>query len=381
MRLSTFIEKNMEAILVEWEKFARTRVPAAASMNDLLLRDHARQILEAVLKDIAAPQSDAERDEKSLGDAPALPEASETAAETHGWLRAKSGFDIGQMASEYRALRASVLRLWMEALHPDAPDLGDVIRFNEAIDQALAESIKFFAERLEESRRLFLSTLSHDMRTPLQAMQLTAQYLLRLNAGESVSAAARRLIDSGSRMKNLLDDLIEYNRATLGLGLVLAPSPQNMATLFADEVEQLRAAYPERQLDVVVQGPTKGIWDGPSLRRLLSNLVVNAIKYGKPDAPIVIALSGEDDEIHFEVRNEGAPLDTLTLQGLFDPLKRGLNSGLNSGLSADVGLGLGLHIARQVARAHNGDIGARSEDGETAFFVRIPMDASSSLRN
>ena len=65
--------------------------------------------------------------------------APETAAQTHAVLRARSGFDINQLASEYRALRASVLRLWIEAFQPDELNLEDVIRFNEAIDQALAE--------------------------------------------------------------------------------------------------------------------------------------------------------------------------------------------------------------------------------------------------
>jgi hypothetical protein len=68
-----------------------------------------------------------------------------TAAQTHAILRARSGFDINQLASEYRALRASVLRQWTEACQPGDINLEDVIRFNEAIDQALAESVQFLA--------------------------------------------------------------------------------------------------------------------------------------------------------------------------------------------------------------------------------------------
>ena len=116
MRLHDFILRDMESILVEWEAFAATLFPAAASMTPLALRDHAKQILEAVATDLSTPQTKQAQVDKSLGRAPKLMEAPETAAQTHAVLRARSGFDINQLAAEYRALRASVQRLWTGAL-------------------------------------------------------------------------------------------------------------------------------------------------------------------------------------------------------------------------------------------------------------------------
>ena len=126
---------------------------------------------------------------------------------SHAVLRARSGFDINQLASEYRALRASVLRLWTESCQPDDINLEDVIRFNEAIDQALAESIGFFSEQVERARNLLLGMLGHDMRNPLNTIQMTASYLAALNAGADVSEAAFRLIRSGASIKALLGRL------------------------------------------------------------------------------------------------------------------------------------------------------------------------------
>src|SRR5690348_12370938 len=131
MRLTEFIPRHMEAILVQWEAFAATLQPAATSMTPLALRDHARQILEAVAADLSATQTRRAQDEKSKGRATKVVGAPETAAETHAVLRAKSGFDINQLVAEYRALRASVLRLWMDACQPDDPNVDDIIRFNE----------------------------------------------------------------------------------------------------------------------------------------------------------------------------------------------------------------------------------------------------------
>ena len=81
--------------------------------------------------------------------------------------------------------------------------LDDVIRFNEAIDQALAESVSFFSAQVDQARNLLLGMLGHDMRSPLQTIQMTASYLAALNAGAKVSEAASRLINSGTRMKAL----------------------------------------------------------------------------------------------------------------------------------------------------------------------------------
>lgn len=118
MRLADFIVRNMETILVQWEAFAATLLPAARHMNSQGLRDHAREILTAVAKDIATPQTREAQHEKSLGRAPEPANASETAAQTHAVLRARRGFNINQLAAEYRALRASVLRLWIDACQP-----------------------------------------------------------------------------------------------------------------------------------------------------------------------------------------------------------------------------------------------------------------------
>ena len=190
MRLADFILRHMERILVEWEAFAATLFPAAASMTPRALRDHAKQILEAMATDLSTFQTKQAQTDKSLGRAPKLLDAPETAAQTHAVLRARSDFDINQLASEYRALRASVLRLWTEACQPDDLNLEDVIRFNEAIDQALAESIGFFSEQVDQARNLVLGTLGHDMRNPLNTILMTASCLAALNAGAEVSEGA-----------------------------------------------------------------------------------------------------------------------------------------------------------------------------------------------
>ncbi|WP_427309324.1 ATP-binding protein [Cupriavidus sp. H39] len=368
MRLADFILRDMARIVTEWEAFAATLMPAARHLDALALRDHAQQILSAVAKDLSTPQTrDAQR-EKSIGRAPRLADAPETAAQTHALLRARHGFNINQMVAEYRALRASVLRLWIDACQPDPPDVDDMIRFNEAVDQAVAESVGFFDTQAEQARNLLLGMLGHDMRSPLQTIQTTARFLAALNAGEKVSEAATRLIRSGARMNALLDDLCDFNRTKLGLGINITPAGIDLALVFGDAVDQLRAAHPAHRIELNVSGDLRGVWDGLRLQQLLSNLVTNAVTYGAADAPVRVVLTGQDAEVRIAVWNSGPPIDPQTLAQIFDPLKRGPDPHHKNA----PGLGLGLYIASEIARAHQGSIEARSDPAGTVFEVRLP---------
>jgi signal transduction histidine kinase len=370
MRLADFILQDMEPILEHWEAFAATLVPAAANMESLALRDHAQQILLAVATDLRASQTREAQREKSLGRGPVPVDAPETAAQTHALLRARAGFNINQLAAEYRALRASVLRLWMDDCARGVQDVVDVIRFNEAIDQALAESIAFFAAQAEQNRNLLLGMLGHDMRSPLQAIQATATYLEALNAGDLVSEAAARLIRSGARMHALLDDMTDFNRTKLGLGINVTAKGVDLAEVLGDELDELRAVHPDRQIELQVSGNLQGAWDGRRLQQLLGNLVLNAVKYGAQDTPVRVVVTGDATHVRIEVKNSGAAIEHATLARMFDPLTRGPDHPGEADRSGS--LGLGLYIASEIARAHHGVIEARSDEMETSFSVSLP---------
>jgi signal transduction histidine kinase len=370
MRLAEFIKRDMEAILNEWETFAAAQLPAAADMDSAALRDHAEQLLRAIVKDIASPQNDEEREQKSKGRAAKPVVARNTEAQTHALLRAQRGFTISQLAAEYRSLRASVLHLWTTASKPSAIDPRDVYRFNEAIDQAVAESVAFFSAQLENERNLFLGMLGHDMRGPLQVIQLTATHLSKLDVGTDVATCAARLSKSARSLKALLDDLLDFNRTKLGLGITISPAAVDLAGAFSAELEQLRVANPGRKIELEVSGDVSGVWDINRLNQLLGNLVVNALKYGASGSPIRIVLNGLAGQVIFSVHNHGPKIEQTVLSQIFEPLKRGLEHQLVAG--SDGSMGLGLYIAREIAVAHHGDISAKSDENETVFTVRLP---------
>lgn len=371
MRLSEFIRSDMEGILADWQAFAATQLPGAAGMRPLELRDHAQHILEAVAKDICQPQTEHEQAEKSKGQADPLINAAETAAETHAVLRARDGFDIEQMAAEYRALRASVLRRWVNACEPARTDLQDMIRFNEAIDQAIAESVSSFSAQVEQARNFFLGMLGHDMRSPLSAILLSAGYLAKLNAGDGISTAAKRIANSGARMQALLDDLVDFNRSRLGFGIRITPTELDLHELFESGLQLLRAANPGREIALTVDGNMRGCWDGNRLQQLLDNLVINALKYGEAGAPVRVVLSGAAEDVVLSVSNRGPAIERGLRNQIFDPLTRGPPPS-DPAQRSDASLGLGLFISRQIAIAHGGGIEVYSDADETVFRVHLP---------
>jgi signal transduction histidine kinase len=251
----------------------------------------------------------------------------------------------------------------------DAAEADDLIRFNEAIDQAVAESVGHFHSTVERYRNLLLGMLGHDMRSPLNCIVTTASYLVSLKADEEVSEAAALLIRSGASMKALLDDLTDFNRTSTGLGLKVVPADLDLADALGDELEQLRAAHPGRRIEFAASGDTRGRWDGTRLQQLLRNLVLNAVRYGTPDPPIRVTLHGEQRDVRLEVCN-GGHIDPSELREIFDPLRRGAAG--RASADARQGMGLGLFIVREIARAHGGEVEARSVGEQTTFAVLLP---------
>ena len=159
MRLSVFIFQHKESILEAWESFARTIEPPALTMDSSALRDHASLMLDTIIADLDTPQTSSEQFEKALGQGPR--EKGESYAESHATQRLQAGYTINQLVSEYRALRASVLKLWARSpKYVLQTDPDDVTRFNEAIDQALAESVCRFSQMAMEQTQTERSRLN-----------------------------------------------------------------------------------------------------------------------------------------------------------------------------------------------------------------------------
>jgi signal transduction histidine kinase len=370
MRLADFILANRAAILAEWEEFARTCAPASGSMGIAALSDHASEMLTVIAKDLKTPQGGLEQSEKSKGNAP-LPQSTErTAAEKHGTGRAESGFTIDQMVAEYRALRASVIRLWSrDQGEVTATDLDDLTRFNEAIDQSLAESITRFTQDLDHSKEMFLAILGHDLRTPIGAVMTSAKFMLETKElVEPHLTLTTRIVSSISRMNQMVTALLDFTRSRLGGGIPIAPATMNMGKAVHDVVNELLAANPGRKIQIDARGSLQGEWDCARITQVLTNLMGNALEHGSDRTIVTVKVEGDQKEVTVAIHNRGAPIPEDQLDGIFSPMKR---QGTADGPSAN--LGLGLYIADQIVHAHQGRIDVESsEERGTTFTVHLP---------
>ena len=222
MKLAEFILANLEPILVEWEAFAKS-LPPGASMTSRALRNDAERMLRFVADDLTTGQTAGEEIAKSQGRGQPLPEGEQSAAHDHGLQRLADGFDLVQMVSEYRALRASVMRLWAKEITALDENTVDMIRFHESMDQILAESVDRFTEKVGRDKDLFLAVLGHDLRNPLSAISMGSEALLR---SEAITArdhsAALAISRSAARMQQMVRDLLDFTRTRLGARLPIA---------------------------------------------------------------------------------------------------------------------------------------------------------------
>jgi hypothetical protein len=379
MRLADFILENTEPILADWEAFARSLLPGA-KMTKLALRDAAEAILLATARDMQSDQSLSQQVSKSKGRGGAGGEASDRldhASQLHGVERVGSGFDIMEVVAEYRALRASVLRLWRTS-HPQSHpyDLEDIIRFNESIDQSLAEAVDSYTHRVEQSRRMFLAILSHDLRNPLNTIRMAANVASRTKNEDLGSAKALSMIEQNTEtITRLTNDLIDFASTGLGSAMPLTRSPADLETLGRKVFEEFCFAYPQRPLRFHPSGDLTGTWDAARLRQVISNLMGNALQHGGTEGSVELSIAAAGATVVLSVHNEGPPIPPEMLPTIFDPLTRYAQSE-SAAQPVSSNIGLGLYIVQEVVVAHGGTIAVAStaEDG-TTFTIHLPRTA------
>lgn len=390
MRLSEFIVSSIEPILMEWEVFARGIAPGA-KMDALALRDHASDILLATVQDMKSLQTASERSAKSRGQdhpkhdgngealggmGPGTGGGINIAAELHAIGRLGSGFDLMEVVSEYRALRASVLRLWRDsAPEADERDVDELTRFNESIDQSVAKAVSSYTRRVDQARDMYLAILSHDLRNPLNSIAMSAELLRHADKTELAAEAlgcASQTSTNAQVMARMIADLLDYTRTRLGAGMPVSPISMDLSNLCRELYNEFRTGHPDRLIRFHSDSEQIGDWDADRLRQAISNLLGNAVQHGAENAPIDLKLTGEKSEVVIVVHNGGPPIPPGELTRIFEPLVRGSSSD-HPRRNRPGSIGLGLYIAREVARSHDGRIDVTSSlESGTAFTMHLP---------
>jgi signal transduction histidine kinase len=370
MSLAKFIRTDTERILGEWEDFAKT-LGVGAVLPKWVLRAHAKAILQSIAEDMERPQLDIERDAKVKGEAVHGP--IEQVAAVHVDLRIDSGLDLLQIIAEYGALRACVLHLW-DATDAEGFARGgeEIIRFTEAIDQGIAESVSVYEQRETKYRDRFLGMLGHDLRNPLNSIALCAISLAEAaHLNEQQFTTVSRIQNSVRRLDRMVGDVLDFARGRLGSPMPINRTRANLGTLAREIADEVQSANPGFSVRLTVSDNLTGDWDVERLKQLFSNLLLNAIQHGS-GKDIGVTVETEGDLILIVVRNEGRPIPKESLGIIFDPLVHGRVSDQNK-----TGLGLGLFIVSEIVSAHQGTIAVSSSaEAGTIFSIRLPRHQS-----
>ncbi|MDO9381560.1 MAG: sensor histidine kinase [Hyphomicrobiaceae bacterium] len=373
-RLSEFIRHNHLPIVNEWTAFARTLTPASEAMSKLALEDHIVDILDFIADDLDTAQTRMEQFQKSRGNGPDESPMAQSAAEIHAALRLADGFDIDQMVSEYRALRASVVKQWVTSNRTLAgTDIEDLTRFNEAVDQAVTESVAHYTKTINDSRNIFLGVLAHDLRNPIGAATMAAQMMMRSSKDDAKqSKVASEIVRTTNRATQILDDLLDLARSSFGTELRVVRERIDLAPLCQQLADELRAISSGREVEVEAKGDTSGLWDKSRMGQVLSNLMANAIQHGDANSVVSAKLDGSDPDVcKVVVHNHGRAISSDKLKTIFHSWMQG--QVIQDLTGSGTHLGLGLYISKLIVEAHGGAITVTSDEQlGTQFIVSMP---------
>lgn len=362
-QLAHVIRRDREALLVHWRSGVAT-LPAAHGLDVPTLNDHIPDLIEEIATALLARSDQAIARTVATGTPP-----------EHGRQRLVDGFDISEVVAEYNILRGCVhdlaiangLRLEGLSFHI----------LNDVLDGAIGVAVQTFAaaqaNQVRQRREEYLGFIAHDLRTPLHAISLVGRVLERTLAAGAPQADAQPLLNSLRRnaqhLQRLVDKILEENvHVAADDGIVLARRCFDLWPLVGGLLEDLRGladpagtslfnAVPD---DLVIYA------DADALRRILQNLVANAIRHA-PGGTVRVGAELDANAVTCTVADDGLGIAADALERIFD--KGETDAG------AEGSSGLGLAIVRQLVEAHGGTVTAESWHGEGAQFrLTLPLN-------
>lgn len=346
--------------MARWEDFARDFLPAEMGIDKSALRDNIAAILKLLRDKLDEPLQHDARSSPSLRDT----------ATSHAEHRYLSGFNSLEILSEFVALRERVLHNWLGDRYPSPEDFRDMRNFNRALDELISECLARYSEDETKGRALFLGTLIHDLKNPLNSI-LQASHLLPMvgDLNDKQKHLASQIGKSSVRINGLVTTLIDSTRIRLGKGMPLNPAPMDIGQTAHEVIEELKSAYPSKELVLKVEGDARGSWDPVRCEEVISNLVANSVQHGDGKAAVTVTITGHAEDVVLSVHNWGMPIPDEQLLHIFDPLRATPAKTKNDKMS----LGLGLFIARAIMLAHKGSLSVTSNaEAGTTFTAAFP---------
>jgi PAS domain S-box-containing protein len=258
----------------------------------------------------------------------------------------------------------------------------------EDIIYAVGHDITEYKER-EEQKDTFISMAGHELRTPLTAIKASLQLAVRriqqhLNRTEALSDESQAIIHEilplllraqrqTTMQTRLIDDLLDALRIQSDK-LHIEPTSCDLLSIVREVVEDQRSVTPTRTitLDLPTTETVPVMVDAGRIGQVLSNYIINALKYSEETQPISVGVTTTEQETRVWVRDHGSGLSREAQEQIWDRFYQVRGSQKSSG-SRGAGLGLGLYICRALIARHGGQVGVESTPGQgSTFWFALP---------
>ncbi|TRO65196.1 sensor histidine kinase [Christiangramia sabulilitoris] len=357
MQKASEILRNCGPEIIEnWESKVKEEIPAAYNSSNLALRNQLPKLLED-FADIIERYTD----KQELQHEEKFEEIIKNSLE-HGRHRATSShYTVTQILKEYIIFH----RVLTETLVNNSlytTEVGIILKYT--LETSMLNSAGSFTESLQDMREKLIGTLAHDIRNPITAAYFALDIISPTDNAERIMKLKKMGLGSLRKSLEMLEGLLDAITVKAGEGISL-----NFSEI--DILKELKWVYKEASEiysnEIILEtGKDKiiGIFDGTAIRRVIENLVTNAVKYGSRNSPVRILVESNNDEVIIKIHNEGKPIPVEDQDEIFEFLSRGAvksDSTLES-------WGMGLTLVKSVARAHGGNVQLESNEVNGTTF-------------
>jgi signal transduction histidine kinase len=344
-----------------WEKRAICEVEAAVANNSLMLQDSLpeflKQIEDALSTKIDRTHIRIKWDKKE----------STRIGKKHGSERAANiDYTMDQLIFEYHILRQVICEV-LEEVSPITDTEREIIIC--AVEQAVNDAATEFSDTLNKLQEKFTYTLAHDLLTPITSAKLGLQIVMKkLESNNTLQSATQKIINSMDRLDLMINDLLDAGRLKAGKKLQMSFEKIDINNILSESIDELNFLH-ESRVNYKSEGPMVGNFNESGIKRIVDNLITNALKYSTPNTPIKIELKKIDKSILISVHNFGPPIAELNMQNLFNQFHR------SNTAEGTKGWGLGLSVVKGITEAHHGHVDVQSSISEgTTFNIFLPIE-------
>ncbi|WP_224485489.1 sensor histidine kinase [Robertkochia aurantiaca] len=347
-RAAKYIRDNSNHIIEVWEKTVNAEMQVSDDTHNIVLRNQLPNVLEdlsEIIEENGASASSTSR--KDLLDI--VDDSSD-----HGRHRAAtSNYSVAAILKEYRLLHEVLTDLLREN---DIYDEETGLILNKAIETAMVNSAKTFNRSLNDMKEKLMATLAHDIRNPVSSAFMALDMLDPEAGAEEITHIKEVIENSLGYAIRLIEGLLDTITVEAGEGITLNFKEQDILDDIDWVVKEASMIFPNKISLETKASELTGVFDGTAIRRILENLVSNAVKYGSRSEPVHIYAEDKKDEVVIRVHNEGNPIP--------DGRKKEIFNFLNGEEAPKDGLkswGMGLSLVKAVTDAHGGKLELKSD--------------------